>query len=567
MFYQFVPYTIFLVASALMTLALALYAARHRHKLGTNMLALCMIIGTLWSVANACEVSALTIEHKLFWANLQYIAYSLGPVAWFLTSCQFTGRAHWIQWKRVFPLLVIPAFTIFLVWFDPVWGFMRTNITLNATGPIFVLEKSYGPWFWVHFAQSYILNFASIFLVGQAALDRSSVYKGQALFLLGGISLVVLSNLLYVIGLRPITAHDITPIVFSVSTGFMFWGIHRFDLFSLVPIARERVLEAMETGVVVVNESGRVVDFNPAFRRMFATEQGSPGLGMPLTDISPELYSLELEGGTDQYLEIRRNVQGEERYYEASTSVITTHKGLMRGRVIVVGDITALKLAQARLSLEQQEVAITRERTRFTQDLHDNLGQTLAFSSLQVRAISRELERDNTERAREFVTRLGEVLHETQREMRDYVYGMRAREYENSSLRMLLEKQLDRLKEHGGGIRSEDIVLNLIEAEFGLEDKVQICQIVKEALNNILKHSAATLVRVELYPRGVNWILSIVDNGVGFNPYQVLEAKQGGSGLAIVAERANVLGGEMQINSMQGRTEIRVEFPQNEGRP
>jgi hypothetical protein len=170
--YQFVPYTIFLIASALMTSALVVYGIRHRHALGTNILALCMLIGTLWSAANALEISALTLEQKLFWANLQYIAYSLGPAAWFFTTCQFTGRVHWIQWKRVLPLLIVPALTIFLVWFDPVWGLVRTDFSLTTAGRIYVLQKQYGPWFYVHFAQAYALNFASIFLAGRAALNR-----------------------------------------------------------------------------------------------------------------------------------------------------------------------------------------------------------------------------------------------------------------------------------------------------------------------------------------------------------------------------------------------------------
>lgn len=558
--YQFVPYTLFLFASALMTLALAVYGMRHRHVPGTDILALCMMIGTLWSVSNVFEVSAMTMEHKLFWANLQYIAYSLGPVAWFLTSCQFTGRAHWIQWKTVLPLFIIPALTIFLVWFDPVWGLVRTNLTLNTVGPIYVLDKQYGPWFLVHFAQSYALNFASIFLAGQAALNKNSIYRGQALFLLGGIGLVVISNLLYVLGVRPVS-HDITPLVFSVASGLMFWAIYRFDLFSLVPIAWERVLEAMETGVVVVDESGRVVDLNPAFSRMFGSKDG---IGMLLEDISPELASLERKSGTDQHLEMKHRIQEQENFYDVSVSIVTDRLSRVRGKVMVITDITALKLAQARLSLEQQELAIAQERTRFTQDLHDNLGQALAFSSLQVRAICRELDRGNTEKTRTYTHRLGEVLHEIQQEMRAYVHGMRAREYENTSLRMLLEKQLQILREHDD-FRSEDIVLNLTGEGFSPEEKMQICQIVREALSNILKHSAATSVHVELFPSGLNWILSIVDNGVGFDPNQALHAKQGGSGLAIISERASLLGGKLHISSMPGRTEIRVEFPLTKG--
>ena len=564
MSYQFVPYTLFLMASAFMTLALAVYGARHLHGLGTSILSLCMVMGTLWSVANAMELSALTIERKLFWANLQYIAYSLGPVAWFLISCQYTGRIHWIQWKKILPLFVVPAITIFLVWFDPVWGLVRSNFTLNTAGQIYILEKQYGYWFWVHFAQSYALNFASIFLLSQAALNRNSVYRGQALFLLGGVGLVVSSNLLYVLGIGPITAHDITPIVFSVCAGLMFWGIHRFELFRLVPIAWERVLGAMETGVVVVDESGRVVDLNPAFCRMFETEEGTPRLGMFLKDISPELAALQPQGGSDQHLELLQTVGGKECYYEVSASAITDHLGLLRGKVFVISDITALQLARARLSLEQQEVAISRERTRFTQDLHDNLGQTLAFSSLQVRAICRELERGDVEKARDFTFRLGEALHEAPREMRDYVTGMRAREHEHTSLRMLLETQLNRLREQED-FHHDDIVLNVPEHDFGLEEKTQISQIVKEAVNNVLKHSGATQVQVELTPHEAQWVLRVIDNGVGFNSREVLEARQGGCGLAIISERAKLLGGKMQINSAPGRTEIRVEFPNVKG--
>lgn len=560
--YQFVPCTILLMTSAVMTLSLAVYGIRQRHTIGTSILALCMMVGTLWSVANALEISALTLEHKLLWANLQYIAYSLGPVAWFLTTCRFTGRVHWIQWKRVLFLLLVPALTIFLVWFDPVWGLVRTDFSLNTAGSIYVLEKQYGPWFFVHFAQAYALNFASIFLAGQAVLDRNSVYRGQALFLLGAVSLVVASNLLYIAGVRPPTGHDLTPLVFSVASGLMFWGIYRFDLFSLVPIARERVLEAMETGVIVANESGRVVDLNPACTRLFSIEAG---VGAFLRDISPELAALDPKPGADRHLEILRRVQGEEKHYKVSASAITDRRGHVRGTVMAVTDITELKQVQARLILEEQEAAIAQERARFTQDLHDNLGQTLAYSSLQVKAVYRELERDNIEKGKEYLLRLGEVLHELQREMRDYIHGMRTREYEHASLRALLEKQANRLKEHGG-LNSQAVVLEVAEHDFALEEKVQICQIVKEAFNNILKHSSATRVALKLQLRGENWLLSITDNGVGFDTSQVLETKQGGFGLSILSERAKVLGGIMEITSRPGSTEIRVEFPSCEWR-
>ena len=104
-------------------------------------------------------------------------------------------------------------------------------------------------------------------------------------------------------GIGPITAHDITPIVFSVCAGLMFWGIHRFELFRLVPIAWERVLGAMETGVVVVDESGRVVDLNP-FCRVFETEEGTRGWDV-FKDTRTGCLNLK---GSDQHLELLQTV-------------------------------------------------------------------------------------------------------------------------------------------------------------------------------------------------------------------------------------------------------------------
>ncbi|MGI6148073.1 MAG: hypothetical protein GX195_03545 [Firmicutes bacterium] len=91
------------------------------------------------------------------------------------------------------------------------------------------------------------------------------------------------------------------------------------------------------------------------------------------------------------------------------------------------------------------------------------------------------------------------------------------------------------------------------------------CQIVKEAFNNILKHAMATRVTVRLRPCLENWVLSISDNGVGLDTNRVLGTKQSGCGLSIVAERAKAHGGTMEITSTQGRTEISVEFPRNNG--
>ena len=94
-------------------------------------------------------------------------------------------------------------------------------------------------------------------LLGLALAKKSSIHRRQAFFLLAGICLVVCTNLLYVLGLSPVTRYDLTPVVFSLASALMFWGIYSCELFRLVPIAWETAIEALETAVVVVNNTGR----------------------------------------------------------------------------------------------------------------------------------------------------------------------------------------------------------------------------------------------------------------------------------------------------------------------
>ena len=181
--YQFVPCTILLMTSAVMTLSLAAYGIRQRHTIGTSILALCMLIGTLWSVSNALEISALTFEHKLFWANLQYIAYSLGPVAWFLQPASLPGVFTGFSGKGAFSTRCTCP-TIF-------WS-VRSSLGISpdrfqpehCRQYLCVKKSNTGPGL-VHFVQAYALNFASIFLAATGGAGHKSVYRGQALFSLG----------------------------------------------------------------------------------------------------------------------------------------------------------------------------------------------------------------------------------------------------------------------------------------------------------------------------------------------------------------------------------------------
>ncbi|HDQ14910.1 MAG TPA: hypothetical protein ENN41_08880 [Sediminispirochaeta sp.] len=89
MSFVFAPYALLLFLSAGITLALALYSFRRRNVPGATAFAVAMLVGVLWSLANALEIMGADLRTKLFWANLQYLSYGAAPVVWLIMVLQY----------------------------------------------------------------------------------------------------------------------------------------------------------------------------------------------------------------------------------------------------------------------------------------------------------------------------------------------------------------------------------------------------------------------------------------------------------------------------------------------
>ena len=96
--------------------------------------------------------------------------------------------------------------------------------------------------------------------------------------------------------------------------------------------------------------------------------------------------------------------------------------------------------------------------------------------------------------------------------------------------------------------------------------EAELLRIVQEALNNVARHADATVVRVRAGVVGSNLELAVGDNGGGFEPELV---REGSFGLASMRERAQIIGGELTIDSRpQDGTRISVVVPlRNEAGP
>lgn len=552
--FQYIPYIWLLVVSSSVTLSLGIYALlRRKNAKGAASFILSMLVVTIWSFGNILEISAIDFSTKLFWANIEYFAYCYSPVTLLALCMEFTGYDKWVKNKKVWWLVVIPTIIIMLVWTDGVFGLIRYDMHMDYSGLFPVIAKKYGHAFYIHAAYSHSLNIIAWILITKAVFYKNTVYKRQALALFFGLSLIIIPNILYISGISPVKRFDITPIFFGPAGLIMAWGIFRFKMFDLIPLARATVIETMAPGVLVLDLQDRVLDVNPAFERI---------LGMTASQIStkraeeacfkiPELAKACMDRRI-AHTEFSINTMKDAKIYEALFSPLTDKEGIMIGRLAVIYEITDKKQAQQEFLRHQWSLAVIEERERMARDMHDNLSQVLGFINLQAQGIRHELLNAGVEIASTKFDKLIEATQEAHNDIRGYIRNARSTAFIEKDFIIALGKDIVIFEEQTGILVEVDIPVDFTGEELEPIIRLNMLNIIKEALNNVRKHAEAHNVKVSISLSQGELCAAIQDDGKGFDINLFENGTNSKFGLSIMRERAAAIGAKIEIESSLG---------------
>lgn len=566
--FQYIPYIWPLIVSACISLSLGIYAVLSRKNAkGSVSFILSMVIVTIWSGANSLEMAGADFSTKLFWANMQYFAYCYSPVTLLALCMQFTGYDKWIQNQKVLWLAALPTIIVALVWTDELHGLIRSDMHLDYSGLFPVIAKKYGPVFFIHAAYSHLLNITAWGLLIRTVFFRNTIYRKQATALLIGMSLIVIPNILYILGFSPVKRFDITPVFFGPAGLIIAWGIFRFKMFDLVPLARTTVIETMDAGVMVLDLQDRIRDINPSFEKIIGltAAQVSSKRAEEVCSMIPELA----ESCRDRSLthtEFSINTQGLLKNYEVLLSPLTDNKGVLIGRLIVIYEITEKKQAQLAFLEQQRRLAVIEEKQRMARDMHDNLGQVLGFINLQAQGIRQELLNAGVDVATGKLDKLVNVTQSAHREIREFIHNMRETTSLEKDFIMALKKDIRDFEEQAGIQTELDIPRGFTGQELEQNVGLNILNIIKEALNNIRKHANANHVKISFLLTKEELCIAAEDDGRGFNMIQANKMQKKTFGLNIIRERAAEIGARLDIESEVGKgSRIAVCIPLKKG--
>ncbi|MCC7119687.1 MAG: PAS domain S-box protein [Anaerolineales bacterium] len=274
MSFAYTPYILPLMATAIIALITGGYTWKRRSASGASGLSVMSFSIFIWVIGYALEMSGATPEAK-YWGVLQYLGIPFATYGCLIFALDFSDQTRFLsrRWKAL--LAIIPALTALLALTTKYHGWIWSEYHIQQADGFSFLSVTHGPWFFVHFAYSYLSLLVGTILIVRAMLRRKGMYRGQAIVMSVAVLTPWVGNILYFSGLSPVPYLDITPFALMITTLAFTWAMFGFRIIDLTPIARDLIIEAMQDGMIVLDFKGNVVDINLSAARM---------IGVPVAD-------------------------------------------------------------------------------------------------------------------------------------------------------------------------------------------------------------------------------------------------------------------------------------------
>lgn len=357
----------------LLTAVVGLAAWRHRRdNPGARALALTLAGISGWSLA--CAWILAPLPPGLRAAGYPAVFLSVGAtVAGFWCLSRLVADPRWRGARRTGLLLAVEPVALAVLSVLPGTAdlvFGRTDLTA-PTGAVMLVG---GPLFAAHSVYSYAFIGGSLLRLVRVARAGAPLARRQAVVLLVSAVPPTIGNLAMTTSMRGDGVVDLTPLFF-IATGLIAgWAVLRAGLLEVVPVARDLVVETMTDGVLVSDRAGRLVDLNPAARRLLQLvrpDAGADPVGERFADlVGPELLAAVLPDGpaADGTFSAGHAVVrlSDDVWLDVQT-VPVGGRGNRGGRLTVVRDVSAEQRREAdlrRLNAELAEHVATVERLR-----------------------------------------------------------------------------------------------------------------------------------------------------------------------------------------------------------
>lgn len=213
----------------------------------------------------------------------------------------------------------------------------------------------------------------------------------------------------------------------------------------------------------------------------------------------------------------------------------------------------AIALENARLYERAERVAMLEERQRIAAEMHDGVAQTLSYVDLKAVEAEDLAEAGRNQEAASVLRRVREAIAQASHEARQAIASLQEGPPQRRPLQDQLAELANEAVNNGGS--SVDLALALQPAPLFLPpaQAEQVLRVIREALLNAWRHANAERIVIRLEQQDAEAVVSVEDDGQGFDPRAPLPEGGRHFGLSIMRARAARLGGRLAVHSAPSR--------------
>ena len=311
-------------------------------------------------------------------------------------------------------------------------------------------------------------------------------------------------------------------------------------------VSDEDLPEVLKAYNVLEDEEARKLGLTPLIKKAFKGEM----VTMPVIeyDASTTMKNLELE-----------HVEANKRWVQVRLYPIRNSGGEVLHVIDIEEDITVRKLAEKKILDHQQRlkslafqliIAEEKERSRVAADLHDHIGQTLAFTRIQVAKAKKYA---SEEKLADALDEISQSLKKTIQETKDMVFDLGSPLLNELGLLSAIRHWLEENVTRKHGIEFE-LVGEKVRSPLSKVLRSLLFRNVRELLTNVIRHAQASKVIVSLVEYETELKIVVSDDGAGFDIHELIEKKDGRKkfGLFSIKEQMEDMGGSIEIVSKPG---------------
>jgi PAS domain S-box-containing protein len=353
-------------------------------------LALALVVAFL-AVTFLMEIITPDLGTKLLWNDLEYISnVSLAPL-YFLFIMAYTGNERWNNKKRALLLFLLPTFILVSLYTNDWHHLFYTSV--NGSDGFGSFNPSHGPLFFLAVIYMMAIYFYALFHLFMIYLKSGLMFRKQVRYIILSSILPLLILAIGYIGFAEVTLTMVTISSFLVGGMMMFFGLFRYELNDLMPIAMDTVMGTMNEGAIVLNNKGLIVHINPSAEKMVGkslNEVFKKSVGEEIDWLHPIHFP---DAMSKSHSELSVKKDGGTRNYDLQVSTMNDRGGRPTGQLLIIRDITAEKMMKDALTTANAKLNILSNITRH--DIQNQLVVVRGYAELLSRARSKpdEIER------------------------------------------------------------------------------------------------------------------------------------------------------------------------------